>query len=367
MMGFGFLRARCEENYLKKKMADKHSEVGQECCGSVAVADNVNVTQNEVNLVKHKSKRCSSTSPSTAPPNKSARKVTDLLSPTSQTSDAGERQPETDKLEMQTQNTEGPSSPTVNPTARRKSWRRGTITRRSLPALTNPYQVLCRSISPSLSQQTRLEKLMEASIRLALERTHNSLQSVPDTSLEAFQKQFEQMQKEWGYLAKSLRDEPGCQQLPATEASSGDPAVQTAMEKVRKAINRLQAESESWEALLNKHSSKAEQLKRKVEQGQHGGVSLDSTSVAQSSQYHFIQSKPDYHAVFCRQQPKLHTMAMIMNAQSKMVTELLSIKEQTQMLVKETSGRLVAEAGFQDLSPGFIRDLMAAPLPSATT
>lgn len=28
---------------------------------------------------------------------------------------------------------------------------------------------------------------------------------------------------------------------------------------------------------------------------------------------------------------------------------------------------LVAEAGFQDLSPGLIRNLMVAPLPSATT
>ncbi|XP_028454392.1 kinetochore-associated protein DSN1 homolog isoform X2 [Perca flavescens] len=344
-------------------MADKHSEAGQECCGSVAVADNVDVFQNEVNLVKRKSKRCSSTSPSTAPPNKCVRKVTDLLSPTTQTPDAGEVQSETDKLEMQTENTEGPSSPTVDPTARRKSWRRGTITRRSLRALTNPYQVLCRSISASLSQQNRLEKLMEASMRLAIERAHNSLRSVPDTSLESFQKQVEHMQKEWGYLAKSIRDEPGCHQLPAREASSSDPAVQ----KVWKAINRLQAESESWEALLNKHRSKAEELKRKVEQGQQGGVSLDTTSMAQSSQYHFIQSKPDYRALFCRQQPKLHTMAMIMDTQSKMVTELLSIKEQSQILVKETSGRLVAEAGFQDLSPGVIRNLMAAPLPSAAT
>lgn len=50
---------------------------------------------------------------------------------------------------------------------------------------------------------------------------------------------------------------------------------------------------------------------RKVEQGQERGVSLDSTSVAQSSQSHFIQSKPDYHGLLCRQQPMLHTMAMI--------------------------------------------------------
>uniref|UniRef100_A0A8C3G8V8 DSN1 component of MIS12 kinetochore complex n=2 Tax=Cyclopterus lumpus TaxID=8103 RepID=A0A8C3G8V8_CYCLU len=268
---------------------------------------------------------------------------------------------------MQTEDKEGPSSPAVDPTARRKSWRRATLTRRSLPALPNPYRVLCRSISASLSQQERLEKLMEASMKLAIERTQSSLQSVPNASLDSFQKQVERMQNEWGCLSKSIRDERGGHQLPARAASSSDPIVQKAMEKVQKAINSLQAESESWEALLNKHQSKAEELERKVEQGQKGGVSLDSTSVAQSSQYHFIQSKPDYHGFLCRQQPMLHTMAMIMDTQSKMVSELLSIKEQSQLLVKETSGRLAAEAGFQDLSPDLIRNLIAAPLSSATT
>ncbi|TNN70406.1 hypothetical protein EYF80_019432 [Liparis tanakae] len=132
-------------------------------------------------------------------------------------------------------------------------------------------------------------------------------------------------------------------------------------------LSGLQAESESWEALLSKHRSKAEELERKVEQGQKGGVSLDATSVAQSSQYHFIQSKPDYHSILCRQQPMLHTMAMIMDTQSKMVRELLSIKEQSQLVVKETSGRLAAKAGFQDISPDLIKNLIAAPLSSATT
>ncbi|XP_068574787.1 kinetochore-associated protein DSN1 homolog [Cebidichthys violaceus] len=346
-------------------MAEKHSEAARKSCGSVAVADNLNVSQNEVDSVKETKKRCSSTSPSTPPPNKSPRTV--FLPTSTQSPDAEEGQSETDKLEMQTDNMEGPSSPTVNPNARRKSWRRATITRRSLPALPNPYQVLCRSISASLSQQERLERLMEASMKLAIERTQSSLQSVPNTSMESFQKQVEHMQKDWGCLAKSICDEPGAHQLPAIAASSSDPVVQKAMEKVQKAINRLQAESESWEELLNKHRSKAEELERKVEQGQKGGVSLDSTSVAQSSQYHFIQSKPDYHGLLSRQQPMLHTMAMIMDTQSKMVRELLSIKEQSQLLVKETSGRLAAEAGFQDLSPDVIRNLIAVPLSSATT
>ncbi|XP_056263343.1 kinetochore-associated protein DSN1 homolog isoform X2 [Pseudoliparis swirei] len=317
----------------------------------------------QVDAVKQTSKRCSSSSPST-PPNKCPHPVFPSTSP--RIPDAVEGQSETDKLAMQTEDTEGPSSPTVDPTARRKSWRRATLTRRSLPALPNPYQVLCRSISASLSQQERLEQLMEASMKLAIERTQSSLQSVPNASLDSFQKQVEQMQKEWGCLTKSIRDEPGGQ-LPARAASSSDPVVQKAMERVQKSINSLQAESESWEALLNKHRSKAEELERKVEQGQKGGVSLDATSVAQSSQYHFIQSKPDYHSILCRQQPMLHTMAMIMDTQSKMVRELLSIKEQSQLLVKETSGRLAAKAGFQDILPDLIRNLIAAPLSSATT
>lgn len=196
-------------------------------------------------------------------------------------------------------------------------------------------------------------------MKLAIERTQNSLQTVPNASVESFQKQVEHMQKEWGWLARSIHNEP-----QGYEISSSDPA---AAMKVQRAINRLQAESESWETLLNKHRSNAEELKRKVEQGQERGVSLDSTAVAQSSQYHFIQSKPDYHGLLCRQQPVLHTMAMIMDTQCKMVRELLSIKTQSQLSVKETSGRLAAESGLQDLSSDLIRNLMAAPLSSATT
>ncbi|XP_040014753.1 kinetochore-associated protein DSN1 homolog [Xiphias gladius] len=346
-------------------MAEKHLEAEKDGFESVSVAENQNESlYNKANSVTRTSKRCSSKSSSRAPPQKSPR--TDPLSPTVPTPDAGEGYSETDKQEMQTENTEGPSSPSVSPTARRKSWRRATITRRSLPALPNSYQVLCRSISTSLSQQERLEKLMEASMRLAIERTQNSLQLVPNTSLECFQKQVEHMQKEWGYLAQSIRSETQRCQLPASASSSYDPAVRRAMGKVQKAINRLQAESESWEALLNKHRSKAEELERKLEQGPGRGISLDSTWEAQSSQYLFIQSKPDYHGLLCRQQPMLHTIAMIMDTQCKMVRELLSIKEQSQLLVKETSGRLAAEAGFQDLSPDPIRNLMAAPLSSAT-
>lgn len=51
---------------------------------------------------------------------------------------------------------------------------------------------------------------------------------------------------------------------------------------------------------------------RKVEQGLEKGVSLNSASVAQSSQYHLIQSKPDYHSL-CRQQPLLQAMEIIVS------------------------------------------------------
>ncbi|TKS92086.1 Kinetochore-associated protein DSN1 -like protein [Collichthys lucidus] len=357
--GFGLLGAGCEGNHLKEKMAEKQLESGPGGVGSVVVEEE---TQNEVTSVKHSLKRCSSTSPSTAPPHKSPR--TDFLSPTTQIPDAGQRPPESDKQEMETESTEAPASPPVSPTARRKSWRRATITRRSLPALPNLYQRLCMDISTSLPQQERLEKLMEASMKLAIERTQNSLQSVPKTSLETFQKRVEHMEKEWGCLAKRIRSEPRGHHLPVSAAS--DPAVRISMERVQKAVNRLQAESESWEALLNKHRSKAEEMERKVEQGRERGISLDTTSVARSSQYHFIQSKPDYHGLLCRQQPMLHTMTMIMDTQCKMVRELLSIKKQSQLLVKETSGRLAAEAGLQDISPDLIRNLMAVPLSAST-
>ncbi|KAM3598822.1 uncharacterized protein V6R79_023065 [Siganus canaliculatus] len=276
--------------------------------------------------------------------------------------DAEEGKPKTQ--DMCTENTFEEPSKSTCPTERRKSWRRATITRRSLPALPNPYQVLCKGISSSLSHQERLEKLMEASMRLAIERTQNSLVSVQRASMESFQKQVEHIQKEWGCLAKSIRSEPqGCQ-VPTS--ATCDHSVQRAMEKVWKAINRFQAESESWEALLNKHRSKAEDLERKVEQGQESGVSLDSMSVVHSSQYDFIQRKPDYRSFLSKQQPMLQTMAVIMDTQCKMVRELLFIQEQSQSLVKETSSRLAADAGFQDLSPDLIKNLIATPLCNAT-
>ncbi|XP_029612490.1 uncharacterized protein LOC115196073 isoform X4 [Salmo trutta] len=131
---------------------------------------------------------------------------------------------------------------------------------------------------------------------------------------------------------------PQCQQPPTSTAS--DTAMQNTMEQTRKAIHRLQAESASWESLLDKHRSKAEELARQVEQCQEKGVMLDASCLAQSSQSQLIQNKPDYHSLLCRQQTVLSTMDMVMDTQCKMVRELLSIQEQSQLLVKETSRRL---------------------------
>ncbi|XP_028268865.1 kinetochore-associated protein DSN1 homolog [Parambassis ranga] len=333
-------------------MAEKHLENSRDGCTSCTVPD----AKNEDTSMKPTLKRCSPPSPIPGPPHKSPR--TESLSPTIQTAHADGRS-ETDKSEISAEKEDK-----ISPSARRKSWRRATITRRSLPALPNPYQALSRDICTSLSQQERLEKLMEASMKLAVERTRSMLQSVPNISLDSFQKQVEHIQNEWSSLAKSTRNES---QLPSSVASSSKPAVQRAMEEVQRAISRLQAESESWEELLNKHRSKAEELKRKVEQGQKTGVSLDLTSVAESSQYQCIRSKPNYSDLLCRQQPMLHTMATIMDTRRKVVRELLSVNEHSQLLVKKTSGRLAAEAGFQDLSPSLLRTLMAKPLSTATT
>ncbi|TNM96842.1 hypothetical protein fugu_014998 [Takifugu bimaculatus] len=329
-------------------MAAEHFETDRDGCGSLtAFRDEVVET----------TKRCSSKSPDSAPPNKSPRMEDQFHS--TQTSAVVEQPAETDQSEVQADNTDGSSDPIVNPTTRRKSFRRATVTRRSLPALPNQYQILCRSISTSSSQQERLEKLMEASMKLALERTGDSLQSVPNASLESFHKQVEHMQKEWKSLAQTISSD-------SSSESSRDPLVQRAMEKVRKAIESIQTESEGWEALLEKHRTKAQELEREVERGMQTGVPLDSTSVAQSSQYLLIQNKPDYHSLLRRQQPLLNTVSLIMDTQIKMVRQLVFIKEQAQILVKETSARMASEAGLQDLSPDIMKKLMSLPLSSTT-
>ncbi|XP_029946386.1 kinetochore-associated protein DSN1 homolog [Salarias fasciatus] len=332
-------------------MAEKQAKERQDGCAGF----DITAIPVEDNPVKKSLKRSPSTSPTSAPSSKSPRHDTALSPTATHTPEAGE-QAETNQQAIRAENT------AVSPTAaRRRTWRRSSLARRCLPALPNPYQALSKSISTSLPLEERLEKLMEASMKLALERTQSSLPSVANISLESFKKQVETIQKEWGCLAKSLYSD-ACQ-LPSKAVSSSDPAIRKAMDKVQIAINRLQNESESWETLLNKHRSKAEELERMVQQGQESGITLNTKSLAQSSVYHFIQSKPDYQLLLHRQQPMLHTIETIMDTQCKMVRKLLSIKDHSQLLVKKTSSQLAAQAGFQDLSCD-IRNLMGAPLPT---
>ncbi|XP_075894699.1 kinetochore-associated protein DSN1 homolog [Nelusetta ayraudi] len=205
-------------------MAEKQSEDGRDGF------DNVSGGQSKVKSVKQAAKRCSSSNPSAAPPPKSPH--SDVPSPTAFTSDAGDGRPVEDKPDLPLDDTDGPPAPPVSPATRRKSWRRATLTRRSLPSLPNQHETLCRNIDTSLSDQERLDKLIEASMKFAIERTKSSLQSVPNVSLESFQKQVEKMQKEWACQAINMKTG-----LPAREAYSGKPA-NAAMENVRKSINR---------------------------------------------------------------------------------------------------------------------------------
>ncbi|KAJ7992087.1 hypothetical protein DPEC_G00274920 [Dallia pectoralis] len=232
--------------------------------------------------------------------------------------------------------------------SRRKAWRRSTRGRRSLPALPNTCQDLCRSISQSVSEDERLEKLMEASMRLAVERLQDSLSTTPDANLESLRTQVGVVEEEWCCLAKELCSASG---------TASDPD----MVQARKKIHRLQAECASWESLLEKHRNKAKELARRVEAAQEMGLPLDPSCVAQSSQSQIIQAKPDYHSLLARQQPLLHTIDMVMDTQCKMIREVLSIQERSQLLVKEMSSRLAAEAGFQDLSSDPVKDLLAVP------
>ncbi|XP_061605184.1 kinetochore-associated protein DSN1 homolog isoform X3 [Phyllopteryx taeniolatus] len=284
-------------------MAEEPSSTDRDGCESGAAVE----TTNEVKLSP---KRCSSSSaPDGVPPQKSPR--IEMLLTSTRTLDAGEEHPDMDRLEMASGSTAEPEtcSP-VNRTARRKSWRRATMTRRSLSALPNPHQI-------------------------------------------------EKMKKKCSSVGKCISSEQQSQR-------TAEPAVQKAM-VIQNTINRIQAESQSWEALSHKHRSKAEDLERKLADGQKKAISFDHTCMAQSSQYQLIRSKPDYHALLRRQQSMLHTMTLVTDIQYKLARELQSIKEVSQSMVKEISGRLAAQAGFQDHSPNIIKDLIVALTTSAST
>ncbi|XP_061702147.1 kinetochore-associated protein DSN1 homolog [Syngnathoides biaculeatus] len=302
-------------------------------------------------------KRCQSPSaPDGVPKQKSPRIETLLPS----TLDAGEGQPDVDRLQMASGSTEEPEGcSSGNRTTRRKSWRRATMTRRSLSALPNPHQNLCKNISTSLSQRERLSMLMEAAMKLATERLQNSLQSLPNSSPASFQKQVGKMKEKCSAMAKCISSEQQSQR-------TGELAVQKAT-VFQNTINRIQAESQSWEALAHKHQSKAEELERQLAQGQKKVISVDHTCIAQSSQYQLIRSKPDYRALLSRQPSMLHKITLAMDVQYKIVRELEYIQELLQSMVKEISGRLAHQAGFHDHSLHLIKDLIGALTTSAST
>ncbi|KAL6460532.1 hypothetical protein MHYP_G00304980 [Metynnis hypsauchen] len=246
----------------------------------------------------------------------------------------------------------------LSPRSRRKSWRRSTRGRRSLPALPSASQALCKSISKDLRDEERLEKLMEDAMQLTVKRLQNTLCTIPGADTELLQTQVDSLQTEWKSLAENISQENSLLLF----STNSDPAIQNIIDRTKEAISRLQAESSSWESLLNKHRSKAEELAKQVEQAQERGVMLDPSCLAQSSQSKFILNKPDYHAVLCRQQRVLSTMELVLDSQFMMVKELLAFQEQSQLLVKETSARLACTAGFQDLPTSPVRQLLKRPL-----
>ncbi|KAG7460292.1 hypothetical protein MATL_G00219850 [Megalops atlanticus] len=246
--------------------------------------------------------------------------------------------------------------PALSPRTRRRSWRRSARTRRSLPALSSSSQALCKCISLSLQEEERLEKLIDASKELAVQKLQDCVAATAGACQERLLSQVEVLQREWCCLASDIRQE--VQGQPPQTGADSDPAVQTTMDQIRKSILVLQTERDLWDSLLLKHRSKAEELARRVEQGRAEGVAMDPTCLAQSSQSQLIFSKPDYHSALLRQHGVLHTMEMLMDSQCKMVRELLSFQEQSHMLVKEISGTLASSAGFQTLPSSPVRKLL---------
>ncbi|XP_077382549.1 kinetochore-associated protein DSN1 homolog isoform X2 [Festucalex cinctus] len=329
-----FRRAMAKKQF-EEKMAEESSSAELDSCGSVAAVE-------ATNEVKQSPKRCLSPSaPDGVPPKKSPR-VELLLADTQMLN----QHPDTEGLEMACGSTEKPE---FCPPARMKSWRRATMTRRSLSIPPKPYQSLYESINTSLSQQERLSMLMEAAMKLATDKLQNSLQSVPNSSLESFQKKVEKLKKKCKSVAITSE-----QQTKKT----GELGARTAT-VIENTIKRIRAESQSWDALSHKHRTKAEELERKLAQGQKEAMSLDHTCMAQSLQYQLIQSKPDYRGRLHRLLSELRTMApVVMDAQCKLARDLQSVKKLAQLVVKETSGRLAAQAGFQDHSDDIIRDIL---------
>lgn len=198
---------------------------------------------------------------------------------------------------------------------------------------------------------------MEASMKLALERTQRLLESTPNACLETFKKQVEDMQPARRNLAAWLRCErpPELLQIGMENTLS----AQEELSETQSAIHRLQAEVEAWDALLAKHRCKAEALASQVERAEQSRVTLDQASLSRSTQWPLIQRKPDYCAVLARQQPALNTVQLMMDTQCQVVRGLLSTQECAQLHVKEASRRLAADAGIPDPSPDLVGKLIS--------
>ncbi|XP_043085962.1 kinetochore-associated protein DSN1 homolog isoform X2 [Puntigrus tetrazona] len=255
------------------------------------------------------------------------------------------------------------TAPERSPRSRRKSWRRSSRGRRSLPAFSCSSQPLCETISLSLPDNERLEMLIKAAMQMTVKRAKNSLYTVPGVDTEILQTQVESLHEEWDSLAKDIKRETQAS-LSAVES---DPVVNMNAALIQEDINRLQAESMSWESLLNKHRIKADELDKCVERGEEKGVPLDPSCFAKSSQSQLIMNKPDYNAVLAGQQKLLRNMELVMDSQCCIMRELLSFHEKSQLLLKETSARLAARAGFQNLPSSPVRQLIKGPISSVSS
>lgn len=254
-------------------------------------------------------------------------------------------------------------APKQSPHSRRKSWRRSSRGRRSLPAFQSTSKPLCESISLSLYDNERLEMLMKAAMQRTVKRVKNSLYTIPGVDIETLQTQVESLHEQWDTVTKEASR--GTQNsLPSVDS---DPAVKEITSHIQEDINRLQAESISWQSLLNKHQTKADELDKCVERGEEKGVPLDQSCLAKSSQNQLIQSKPDYKAVLMRQQKVLRNMELVLDSQCCIMRELLSFHENSQLLLKETSARMASRAGFQNLPSSPVKQLIKGPISSMSS
>ncbi|XP_012689219.1 kinetochore-associated protein DSN1 homolog [Clupea harengus] len=246
----------------------------------------------------------------------------------------------------------------LSPRSRRKSWRRSTRGRQSMPLFSGAVQNLHKSISLSLPKEERIEKLMEGAMNVAVERLQKTLVTLPGADLEMFQTQVESLKKEWSRVANEIRDERKLEE-EKEKNTKRDPNIERALELSRSAIRRLETESALWDSLLEKHQSKAEELAKLIEKGER--LPLDPSCMAHSSQSELIHSKPNYRNILSRQQQRLYTVELVLDAQCKLFKELLSFQEQCELLVKEISTKLADEAGLQDL-PCPVRSLLIGPV-----